>query len=413
MSLFDILEEQNRQTPLAEILRPRTLDDYLGQGNIVKENSAVWNLLKTGRLFSLILWGPPGCGKTTLARIIAKESRSRFVELSAVNSGIKEIRENIEAAKEALKISGQKTVIFIDEIHRYNKTQQDALLPHLEKGTVYLIGATTENPSFQVNPALLSRIQTLILRPLSDENLLKLIRKGYKYLIDNHGKINLEAQIGDFIVKNSNGDARTALNLVENSYFASPLRDNTRTLTVELIESLTQKIFLKCGIQDHYDHASAFQKSIRGSDANAAIYWLARMISSGEDPRFISRRLIVIASEDIGNADPMALNIAINAHNACSILGLPECRISLAQATIYLANAKKSNSAITAIDSALHDIEVNGANHAPPAHLKDSHYKDAVKYGFGTDYVYTHSHPDVNQNFLPDELLHKKYYISD
>lgn len=409
MSLFDIIEEKNKQVPLAEILRPKTLNEILGQQEIISENTALWNLLKSGRLFSLILWGAPGCGKTTLARIISNETKSRFIELSAVNSGIKDIRDTIDLAKQELRNYGTKTIVFIDEIHRYNKTQQDALLPHLENGTMYLIGATTENPSFQVVPALLSRTQVLLLKPLSPENLLKIVRRGYKYLIDKYEKINLDPQIGEFIVKCSGGDARIALNLVENSYFASPLVNNVRTLSLEFIESLTQKNYTKYGIQDHYDHASALQKSIRGSDSDAAIYWLAKMISAGEDPRFISRRLIITASEDIGNADPIALNIAINAHKAVEILGLPEGRIPLAQAVIYLAKAPKSNSAYKAIDMALNDVETNGLSFSPPNHLKDSHYKDANKYGFGNDYVYSHDNPEYKQNFLPNELIGKKY----
>ncbi len=409
MSLFDVLENQNRQIPLAETLRPKTLDEYYGQYNIVKENSAIWNLLKSGRLFSLILWGPPGCGKTTLARIIANETNSNFIELSAVSSGVKDLKETIEKAKIELRSTGKKTLVFIDEIHRYTKTQQDALLPHLEKGTIYLIGSTTENPSFQIAPALLSRVQIMQLNYIDDENLLKIIRKGYKYLIDKHGKIELDPKIGEFIVNHSRGDARIALNIVESSYFCSPYQEDSRKLTLELIENLTQKQTIKYGIQDHYDHASAFQKSIRGSDANAAIYWLAKMLLGGEDPRFISRRLIVIASEDIGNADPAALSVAMNAHKAVETLGMPECRIVLAQASIYLAKTKKSNEAIIAIDTAMNDIEHKGLNYPPPNHLKDSHYKDAKKYGFGVDYIYTHSNPNASQQFLPEEIKDKKY----
>jgi len=409
MSLFDVLEEQNKQIPLAEILRPKSLEDFLGQVDIIKENSAVWNLLKSGRLFSLILWGPPGCGKTTLARIIAKETDSIFIELSAVSSGIKDIREAVDNARQELRSSGKKTILFIDEIHRYNKTQQDALLPHLENGTLYLIGSTTENPSFQVIPALISRVQLLLLKPLDNENLLKIIRKGYKHLIDKYGKINLDPEIGEFIVKHSQGDARIALNLVETSYFASTFKEDTRILTLETIESLVQKRYIKYGLQEHYDHASAFQKSLRGSDPDAAIYWLAKMISAGEDPRFIARRLIVTASEDVGNADPGALEIALNAHKAVELLGLPEGRIPLAQAVIYVAKAPKSNQAIMAIDKALHDIEVNGESYPPPDHIKDSHYKDASKYGFGNGYIYSHEHPEIKQNFLPEEIKGRKY----
>jgi len=411
MSLFDVLENHNKQIPLAELLRPKSLKEYIGQKQLVADNSALLNLLRSGRLFSMIIWGPPGCGKTTLARIIAGETNSKFVELSAVSSGIKDIKAVVEMAKEELRTSGQKTVLFIDEIHRYSKTQQDALLPHLENGTIYLFGSTTENPSFQVIPALLSRVQVVMLRPLDDENLLKIIRKGYKYLIDKYGKIELEPKLGEFIVRHAQGDARIALNIVETSYFASNIdEEGNRHLTVELLESLIQKRYVKYGIQDHYDHASAFQKSLRGSDPDAAIYWLAKMISSGEDPRFIARRLIVTASEDVGNADPNALNVALNAYKAVEILGLPEGRIPLAQAVEYIAKAPKSNSAIMAIDEALHDIEIKGESYPPPDHIRDSHYKDASKYGFGVGYVYSHDHPDVEQDFLPEQLKGKKYF---
>jgi len=404
MSLF----YANRQIPLAETLRPKTLDEFLGQNQVVEKDSPVYNLLKSGRLFSMILWGPPGCGKTTFARLLSKELDCRFEELSAVNSGIKELRQAVADAETELKTTTRKTLVFIDEIHRYSKTQQDAILPYVEKGVIYVIGATTENPSFQVIPALLSRMQVLMFKPLSDENMLEIIRKGYKYLISTYGKINIDPQIGEFILRQASGDARWALNLVEASYFASPKEDGTRNLTLELIEQLSQTKAVKYGVQEHYDLASAFQKSLRGSDPDAAIYWLAKMIAAGEDPRFIARRLIVTASEDVGNADPQALNIALNAHKAVETLGFPEGRIPLAQAVIYIARAKKSNETIMAIDSALNDIQ-NGKDFSPPLHLKDSHYKDASKYGFGNDYIYSHENPQTKQTFLPDEMTGTKY----
>lgn len=408
MNLFDVLEEQNKQTPLAELLRPVTLDEFLGQNQLFGEHNAILNLINSKRLFSLILWGPPGCGKTTLARLIAKESDCCFEELSAVTSGVKELKEVVEKAKNSLR-NGQKTIVFIDEIHRYSKTQQDALLPHIERGVIYLIGATTENPSFQVIPALLSRVRTVRLNPIDSENMLKIVRKGYKHLIDNYGKINLDAQIGDFIVKYASGDARLALNLVENSYFASDFKDGERFLTIQIIEELAQSKAVKYGSQEHYDIASAFQKSMRGSDPDASIYWLARMISAGEDPRFIARRLIVCAAEDVGNADPNALNIALNAYRAVELLGLPEGRIPLAQAVEYVAKAPKSNKVYIAIDTALSDIQ-NSEDYPVPAHLKDSHYKDASKYGFGKGYIYSHNNPNSEQSFLPDKIKDKKYF---
>ena len=409
MNLFDNLEEQNKQIPLAEILRPKTLKEYFGQNQIISENSALVNLLNSGRLFSLILWGTPGCGKTTLARLIASETNSCFVELSAVNSGIKDIKETVEKAKENLR-AGKKTIVFIDEIHRYNKTQQDALLPHLENGTIFLIGSTTENPSFQVIPALVSRTQILRLSPLDDEAMLRIIRKGYRYLMDKYGKIELDKEFGEFILNYARGDARTALNLVENSYFASDVKENgERHLSLKTLEELAQSKAIRYGVDEHYDIASAFQKSMRGSDPDAAIYWLAKMIAGGEDPRFIARRLMVCAAEDVGNADPMAFMLAVNAYLACETLGFPEARIPLAQAVIYTAKAPKSNQTICAIDNALNDILKNGNNYEVPMHLRDSHYKSAKNYGFGVGYIYTHSAPDMKQTFLPDELVGKKY----
>lgn len=396
----------NKQTPLAEILRPKTIEDILGQNNITDNNSTIYNLIRSGKLFSMILWGPPGCGKTTLARVIAKDLNCKFVELSAVNSGIKDLRIATTNAEYDLKDSTINTVVFIDEIHRYSKIQQDALLPYIEKGIIYLIGATTENPSFQVIPALLSRVQIVILKNIDDENLLKIIRKGYSYLINNHGKANLDPKIGEFILRFANGDARTALNLVENSYFA---RDKENNINIELLENLVSRKTTRYGIDEHYDIASAFQKSIRGSDPDAAVYWLAKMITGGEDPRFIARRLIVTASEDIGNADPNALNIAVNAYRAVELIGFPEGRIPLAQAVIYLARAPKSNETIKSIDKALYDIESNGRNYPVPMHLRDAHYKGAANYGHGAEYKYSHNYPEVKQEFLPEELKGTKY----
>lgn len=407
MDLFTQLEEINKQTPLAEILRPKTLDEFLGQSNVVAPNSPLLNLLKTQRLFSLILWGTPGCGKTTLARLIATKVNAQFIELSAVTSGIKEIKETVEKAREALR-AGQKTILFIDEIHRYSKTQQDALLPHVENGTIFLIGSTTENPSFQVIPALISRVQVIRLNPINDISMEKIINRGFKYLEENYQPIQYEEDVIKFIINNARGDARCALNLVENAYFASNFSNDTRLLTIEILESITQKRNTRYSQQEHYDCASAFQKSLRGSDPDAAIYYLAKMIEAGEDPRFIARRLIVCAAEDVGIADPNAMNIAVSAYKAVEIIGLPEGRIPLANAVVYVANAPKSNKACVAIDKALADIE-SGLDYPPPMHLRDSHYKDAEKYGFGKGYIYTHDAPDVEQQFMPDELKDKKY----
>ena len=405
--LFTELIEQNKQVPLAELLRPKTLEEFLGQSNVIAKNSPLMNLIKSQRLFSLILWGTPGCGKTTLARLIANQVNANFVELSAVSSGIKDIKETVEKANESLKY-GQKTILFIDEIHRYSKTQQDVLLPYIENGTFYLIGSTTENPSFQVAPALLSRVQVIRLNSIDDESMANIINKGFKYLEEHHQPLEYDEEVTKFIINNARGDARTALNMVENSYFSSSLSNNFRMLNVEILEGITQKRNTRYSRQEHYDFASAFQKSLRGSDPDAAIYYLAKMIEAGEDPRFIARRLIVCSSEDVGNADPNALNIALNAHKAVEILGLPEGRIPLAQAVIYVAKAPKSNQACMAIDKALGDIQ-SGKDYPPPMHLRDAHYKDAKKYGFGVGYVYTHANPDIEQQFMPDELKDRKY----
>lgn len=408
MDLFTQLENSNKQTPLAEILRPQNLEDFLGQSNVVAPNSPLLNLIKSQRLFSLIFWGTPGCGKTTLARLIAQKVQAQFIELSAVSSGIKDIKETVENAKMALR-SGQKTILFIDEIHRYSKTQQDVLLPYLEDGTLFLIGSTTENPSFQVVPALLSRVQVIRLNPINDDSMEKIIDKGFAYLENNYQPIQYEEDVKKFIIMHARGDARHALNMVENAYFASNYSNGARLLTIEILESITQKHNTRYSRQEHYDCASAFQKSLRGSDPNAAIYYLAKMIEAGEDPRFIARRLIVCAAEDVGLADPNALNIAINAHKAAEILGFPEARIPLAEAVIYVAKAPKSNKTIMAIDAALADIQ-SGNDFPPPMHLRDAHYKDAKKYGFGEGYIYSHAAPDVEQQFMPDELTNRKYF---
>ena len=406
-NLFTELENQNKQIPLAETLRPKTIEEFLGQSNVISGNSPLLNLLKTNRLFSLILWGTPGCGKTTLARLIATKTQAQFIEISAVTSGVKDIKDAVESAKNALR-SGQKTILFIDEIHRYSKTQQDALLPHLENGTLFLIGSTTENPSFQVVPALLSRVQVIRLNSIDDVSMREIIKKGFSYLAKHYLPMDCENGAIDFIINLARGDARYALNVVENAYFASPLKDNRRNLTVNTIEEICQKRNTRYSQQEHYDCASAFQKSLRGSDADAAIYYLAKMIVAGEDPRFIARRLITCAAEDVGNADPNALNVAVNAYRAVELLGLPEGRIPLAQAVIYVARAKKSNETVCAIDEAISDIE-SGKDFPPPMHLRDAHYKDAKKYGFGIGYKYSHDAPDEYQQFLPDELVGRKY----
>lgn len=407
MNLFDELEEKNKQTPLAELLRPKNLDDFLGQNNVISENSPIFNLLKAKRLFSFILYGPPGCGKTTLARLIANYHKANFIELSAVTSGVKDVKDAVVQAKEGLR-SGAVTILFIDEIHRYSKTQQDALLPHIENGTLHLMGSTTENPSFQLIPALLSRCQVVMLSPIDKDNIEKIIKKGFDYLQHKNAdmKVNVTKEAIEAISQLSNGDARYALNCVENSFFAAGLNKN---VDKKLIEELLQKNTARYSTQEHYDCASAFQKSLRGSNPNAAMYYLAKMLNSGEDPRFIARRLVVCASEDVGNADFRALLIAQAALAVVKELGMPECRIALAQAVDFVVRAKKSNATIKAVDSALYDIQ-HGKDFPPPPHLRDAHYKDAAKYGAGIGYVYTHSNPDIIQEFMPDELRGRNYF---
>ncbi len=405
MNLFETLEENNKQKPLADLLRPSTLEDYLGQSNVISENSPIFNLIQAKRLFSFILWGPPGCGKTTLARLMAKNHDANFIELSAVTSGVKDVKEAVVSAKEQLR-NDVRTIVFIDEIHRYSKTQQDALLPHIENGTFHLIGSTTENPSFQVIPALLSRTQVVMLNSIDNKSMEKITLKGYNYLKEKYkSEIILEDEALEAIVKLSRGDARFCLNTIENAYFSL----KKGSITKELIENLLQSSTSKYGIDEHYDHASAFQKSLRGSDPDAAIYYLAKMIVAGEDPRFIARRLLVIASEDVGNADFRALLVAQAALQTVEHIGMPEARIALAQATEFIARAKKSNKAYMAIDSAIYDIK-SGLDFKPPLHLRDAHYKDAKKYGFGEGYIYTHNNPDAYQQFMPDELVDKKYF---
>ena len=396
--------------PLADRMRPRKLIDLLGQQKLIGEGKPLLKLITGKSNFSFILWGPPGSGKTTIARLAARLSENEFHEISAVNAGVSEIRKVILQAKKSWNLSKRGSVLFIDEIHRLNKSQQDSVLPHVENGTIRLIGSTTENPSFEVIPALRSRCQVFRLEPLSKNDMRSLLERG---LGNDLFEIDLDAR--DLIICYANGDARKALNLLEAVRdFSCSSKKESRPVTVQDIKGIIQSVSVLYdkGGTEHYDHASAFQKSMRGSDPDAAIYWLAKMISGGENPRFIARRLIVTAAEDVGNADPMALIVANAAADSCEKLGWPEARIPLAQAVIYISRAPKDNSAIVAVDNALNDIQHKGKSFPVPEHLKDTHYSDAkAKYGYGKEYKYPHDYPNskVAQDYLPDELKGSRY----
>ena len=401
--------------PLADRLRPTSWERFSGQEHLIGKGLPLRELIDAGSKLSLIFWGPPGTGKTTLARIAARLTESEFHEISAVNAGVADIRKVIESARKAWKSCQKGTVLFIDEIHRFNKAQQDVILPYIENGTVRLIGSTTENPSFEVIPALRSRCQTFRLESLEREQIRSILNMALLDIEKGLGAFGLEIspEAMDMMVSHANGDARRALNVLESLHNVVTKQDS-KQIDLKIVEGIMQQaatLYDKKGTE-HYDHASAFQKSLRGSDADAAIYWLAKLIAGGEDPRFIVRRLLVTAAEDVGNADPQAFILVQAVANAVEKMGFPEARIPLAQAVIYVAQAPKDNSAIVAIDQALEDIQSKGLSYPVPDHLKDTHYKDAKsKYGFGVDYKYPHSFPDstVEQEYLPKALKNRKY----
>ena len=396
--------------PLAERMRPRTLDDYIGQKHLVGEGAVLRNMIEARRVPSFILWGPPGVGKTTLAQIVAHSLEVPFYTLSAVTSGVKDVRDVIQKAENNRFFSSASPILFIDEIHRFSKSQQDSLLGAVEKGTVTLIGATTENPSFEVIRPLLSRCQLYVLKSLEKEDLLQLVQ--YALTKDTVlQKRNVEVRQTDALLRYSGGDARKLLNILELVVEASPVGD--AVITDELVVACLQQnplAYDKDG-EMHYDVISAFIKSIRGSDPDAALYWLARMIEGGEDPKFIARRLVISASEDIGLANPNALLLANAAFDAVTKIGWPEGRIPLAEATVYLAASPKSNSAYNGINAALQLVKDTG-NLPVPLHLRNAPTKLMLELGYADGYKYSHDYPDhfVKQQFLPDNIEHVRLW---
>ena len=408
---MELFEKENLASPLAYRMCPRTLDEYVGQKHILGPGKLLRRAIEADRITSLILYGRPGIGKTALARIIAQRTQSDFQWLNAATIGLEELRKVIQQAKKR-KAEGVRTILFLDEIHRFNKLQQDALLPDVEEGNITLIAATVENPFFYVNSTLLSRSQIFELKPLSAEELLMVIKRAIGDKERGLGNLRIVADENALhhIAEMSDGDARKALSALEIAALTTPVDDEGQVrITLEIAEESIQKkhiVYDKKGDQ-HYDTISAFIKSMRGSDPDAAVYYLAKMIYAGEDPRFIARRIVICASEDVGNADPMALVIATSALRAVEFIGMPEARIPLAQATIYVAKAPKSNASYKAIEAALNDVAAEETMEVPD-HLKDSHYPGAKKLGHGKGYKYPHDYSGhVEQEYLPKK---KKYY---
>lgn len=401
-----------RGAPLAARMRPRTLDEFVGQRDIVGPGTMLRSAIELDALSSLILYGPAGCGKTSLARIIARVTKAHFTELSAVNAGVKDVRLAIEQARERLGQTGRRTIVFIDEIHRFNKSQQDALLHAVEDRLITLIGATTENPFFEVNAPLISRSRVVVLHPLTDDDIRAIVRAA---VVDTDrglgGSIVLTPEAEDRIVLSASGDARTALTSLELAASVAFVGSaGAMTVDVAQVGEATQTRHLtydKTG-DVHYDVVSAFIKSMRGSDPDAAVYWLARMINGGEDPKFIARRMLIFASEDVGMADPRALLIAHAAVKSAEFIGWPECRINLAHAVVYLALAPKSNAAYVAVDEALAEVRQGPAREVP-SHLRDRHRPGADEYA---TYKYPHDYPEaqVEQQYLPDGLTDRTFY---
>ncbi len=416
--LFDYMREKNqkKESPLAARMRPKTLEEIVGQEHIVGKDKLLYRAIKADKLGSIILYGPPGTGKTTLAKVIANSTKADFVQLNATISGKKDMEEVVKKAKDNLGMYGRKTILFIDEIHRFNKGQQDYLLPFVEDGTVILIGATTENPYFEVNGALISRSRIFELKPLSKEDIGKLIRRAVSDKERGMGSYNavMDDEAVDFLSDICDGDARAALNAVELGIMTTDRdEDGIIRITLKVAEQCIQKRAVKYDKDgdNHYDTISAFIKSMRGSDPDAAVFYLAKMLNAGEDIKFIARRMVICASEDVGNADPQALQVAVAAFLAAERIGMPESQIILSQAAAYIATAPKSNSAVEAIYEATRAVQET-PNVTIPTHLQDAHYKSAGKLGHGIGYKYSHDYKNnyVNQQYLPYELSDREFY---